>query len=138
MISTTDFLGDTLETHPLRDKFLKWQCRVRQMAMRENEGRPDDAIMPEVFLSGEDETIGQIITLLNKTPASSMIPEMLHMARKTNDPALIRSQAIQFLAATYFQKHRSFSDLLTSVFLPGSPPPIAVPSGSSNHIRSGG
>jgi len=104
----------------LRDKFLKWQCRVRQMAMRAHDGRPDAAISPKVFLSARGAAFGHIITVLNKNPANSMTPELQHMARKTNDPALVRAQAIQFLAATYFQKHRSFSDLLTAVFAPGS------------------
>jgi hypothetical protein len=121
VISATEFLGDTLEVHPLRDTFLKWQCRVRQMAMREHQGRPGDAVMPKVFLPGKDAPIGQIITVLNKTPANSLMPEMLHMARKTNDPAQVRFQAIQFLSATYYQKHRSFCDMLTAVFPPNSP-----------------
>lgn len=120
MISETEIPGEAHVDHPLRDRFLKWQCRVRQMAMRDNQGRPDDAIAPQVFLPGDSAPTGQIITVLNKNPAHSMTPELHHMARKTNDPALIRAQAIQFLSATYYQKHRSFSDLLTAVFAPGS------------------
>lgn len=121
MISASEIPGDTIAAHPLRDKFFKWQCRVRQIAMRDHQGRPDDAIMPEVFLPGEDQATGHVITVLNKNPANSLVPEMLHLARKTNDPAQIRAQAIQFLSATYYQKHRSFSDLLTAVFPPASP-----------------
>ncbi len=120
-MSSGQIPGDTAAAHPLRDRFLKWQCRTRQFAMRQHQGRPDDAIMPRVFLPGAAEAIGQVITVLNKTPASSQTPEMLHIARKTNDPAQIRTQAVQFLSAVYYQKHRSFSDVLTSVFPPGSP-----------------
>ena len=112
---------DGLEDSKLRQSFLKWQCLARQMAMRENQGRPDAAIAPDVFLPGEPGAAGRIITVLNKTPASSMTPELLHMARKTNDPSQMRSEAIAFFSATYFQNHRSFSDLMTAVFLPGSP-----------------
>lgn len=111
---------DPYEDHPLRTQFLKWQCRVRQMAMRDNQGRPGDAVMPEVFLPGEASSMGPIITVLNKTQAGSMIPELLHMARKTNDPAQIRAQAVQFFSATYFQKNSSFCDSLTAVFPPRS------------------
>jgi len=121
MIPAREFPIDTTAPHPLREKFLKWQCRVRQIAMRETQGRPNDAVMPEVFLTCEDDSVGQIITVLNKNSSASMIPEMLHIARQTNDPAQVRAQAIQFLSATYYQKHRSFSDILTAVFLPGSP-----------------
>ncbi len=120
-MNTAAISGDSHTAHPLRDSFLKWQCRVRQFAMREGQGRPDDAIMPHVTLSGASEPMGQIITVMNKAPAHSMTPDLLHMARKTNDPAQIRAQAIQFFAATYYQKHREFSDLLSAVFPPDSP-----------------
>ena len=51
----------------MRDGFIRWQCRVRQMMMREDLGRPSDGITPEVTLIGEDEPLGHIITVMNKT-----------------------------------------------------------------------
>jgi hypothetical protein len=104
----------------MKDKFIKWQCHTRQMMMRDNQGRPDAAIMPEVYLAGQDASVGALITILNKLPSYSQTPEMLHMARKTNDPAQARSQAIQFFSATYYQKFRQFSDVLSATFPPGS------------------
>ena len=121
MSSLASSLGLTLSTHPLRDAFLRWQCRVRQIAMRDAEGRPDDAIMPALTLAGEAEPMGHIITVLNKAPGYSLTAEMRHMAAKTNDPAQVRDQAIRFLSATYYQKHKEFSDILTATFPPGSP-----------------
>lgn len=106
---------------PLCAAFLKWQCRVRQIAMRETSGRPDDPIMPAVYLENEAEPLGHIITVLNKAPAYSQVPELLHIAARTQDPAQRRDQAIQYLSATYYQKHREFSDLLTATFPPDSP-----------------
>ncbi|EAP76257.1 hypothetical protein ISM_15365 [Roseovarius nubinhibens ISM] len=100
--------------------FLRWQCRVRQMAMRDQEGRPDDAITPAVFLPGEDDAMGHIITLLNKSPGYSVTAELDYMAAKTNDPAQRRDQALQFLAAGYYQNAVEFSDILTATFPPGS------------------
>ncbi len=121
MTDTINIPADAAAHSPLAVRFLKWQCRVRQMAMREDQGRPGDAVMPQVFLPGQTEPTGQIVTVLNKNPTSSMVPEMQHMARKTHDPAQVRSLAIQFLSATYFQQSRSFSDVLTAVFPPQSP-----------------
>jgi len=115
------FLGQSYSDHPLKSAFLKWQCRVRQIAMRDNQGRPDDAITPAVYLDGDSEPLGQIITILNKTPNHSLTPELTHIARQTHDPALRRDKALQFLAATYYQKHKEFSDLLTATFPPNSP-----------------
>ncbi|MEL7515500.1 MAG: hypothetical protein AAFU82_04850 [Pseudomonadota bacterium] len=114
-------LGESLSASPLRTSFLKWQCRVRQMAMRDNQGRPDDGITPALFLLDETEPLGHIITLLIKSPSYSVTPELRHMAKKTNDPAQRREQAIRFFSATYYQKASEFSDILTATFPPGSP-----------------
>ena len=121
MNSAAAILGQSYSHNPLKDAFLKWQCRVRQMAMRDNQGRPDDAITPAVMLHGTKETLGHIITVLNKSPSHSLTPELLHMARQTNDPAQRRDKALQFLSSTYYQKHIEFSDLLTATFPPKSP-----------------
>lgn len=121
MTSLDAILGRAPAAHPLRDAFLKWQCRVRQIAMRDAEGRPDDSIMPAVVLAGQTEPLGHIITLLNKGPGHDLTPEFEHMLARTNDPAQRRDQAIRFLSASYYQKHREFSDTLTATFPPGSP-----------------
>jgi hypothetical protein len=121
MTSAASIIGSSLSNHPLRQEFMRWQCRVRQIAMRDNQGRPDDAITPEVSLPDAPEPMGQIITVLSKSPGFSVTPELLHMARKTNDPAQRRDQALQFFASTYYQKPAEFSDILTATFPPGSP-----------------
>ena len=104
----------------LREEFFGWQCRVRQIAMRERDGRPDDAIMPVVTLPDSAEPLGSIITVLNKATDFSVIPEMQHLARKTSDEAERRTKSIEFLSSTYFQKPQSFSDIITATFVPGS------------------
>jgi hypothetical protein len=120
MSAVAQILGQAPQQHPLRDAFLKWQCRVRQMAMREFDGRPDDSIMPALTLKGADEPMGHIITLINKLPAYSVTPEMQHMVKRTNDPAQRRDKAIQFFSSTHYQKAREFSDTLTATFPPKS------------------
>jgi hypothetical protein len=103
MSSLAAQLRQSFSDHPLRSAFMKWQCRVRQLAMRENEGRPDDAIMPAVYLADDDEPLGHIITLMNKAPGYSVTAELEHMAKKSHDPAQVRDQAIRFLSATHYQ-----------------------------------
>ncbi len=103
-----------------RGAFLRWQCRVRQIAMRDDAGRPDDAIMPEVTLAGAAEPMGRIVTVLARAPGHSVTSELMHMVRKTHDPAQRREQALSYLCATYYQDARQFSDILTATFLPGS------------------
>lgn len=104
----------------LRDRFLRWQCRIRQMMMRENEGRPNEGVLPEVFLAGEQDSLGAIITVLSKAPEFSKTMEIQHMVRKTRDPALRREAALKFFSEIYYQKGREFSDILTATFVPGS------------------
>lgn len=128
-------LGESYSASPLRLAFLKWQCRVRQISMRDNQGRPEDGITPALFLPGETEPMGHIITLLNKSPGYSVTPELLHMARKTNDPAQRRDQAITFFSATYYQKASEFSDILTATFPPGSPGAAKIRSAETVRLR---
>ena len=46
MSSLAKLLGSSIESHPRRNLFLKWQCHIRQMSIRQMDGRPDNAIMP--------------------------------------------------------------------------------------------
>jgi len=120
MSSIATTLGQSFADNPLKKAFLKWQCLARQIMMRDNHGQPDAAITPDVVLSGATAPMGQIITIMSKGPAHSMVPELQHLARSTNDPARRRENALQFLSATYYQKAAEFSDILTSTFAPAS------------------
>lgn len=120
MSAAAALLGLNTSAHPLGHAFLKWQCHVRQIAMRENEGRPDEAITPALTLAGEGEPMGHIITVLNKAPAHNQTAEMTHMRLKTNDMAQVRAAALRYLSATYYQKPKEFSAILTATFPPGS------------------
>ncbi len=104
------------------------------MMMRDNMGRPDAAIMPDVYLKDDTQAMGTIITIMNKLPAYSETPEMQHMARKTNDPAQRRNQAIQYFSATFYQKHKQFSDILTSTFPPNSPGAAKIRSAETSRL----
>jgi hypothetical protein len=105
----------------LRDSFLRWQCRVRQMMMRDEQGRPGDPIMPALTLPDEAGPMGHIITVMSKAPQYSKTPELRHMVRKTIDPAQRRDAALTFFCETYYQRSDEFSDILTATFPPGSP-----------------
>ena len=114
------------KVHPLRHTFLYWQCKVRQIAMRKNMGRPDAAIVAALTLSGESHPMGHVITLMSKAPAYSKTPEMRHIAASTYDPAQRREKALEFFSDTYYQNPREFSDVLTTIFPPHSPGAAAI------------
>lgn len=110
----------------LRMAFLRWQCRVRQVMMREDLGRPGPGIMPDVLPAGGGESLGQIITVMNKTGPYDKTPEMQHMVRRTNDPAARREAALKLFSEFYYQKPHEFSDMLCAGFAPGSPGAAAL------------
>ena len=107
----------------LKMRFLKWQCLMRQALMREDMGRPNDAIIPELVQTEYDQSHnhksqGKFISLISKDESHSLLPELRHIANKTHDPALRRQAAVQFFSAEYYQKAVEFSDKLTAVFAP--------------------
>ena len=104
----------------LRLGFLRWQCRIRQMAMRDGQGRPTDGMMPALTLAGETDPMGHVITVLNKAPGQDKVPEMRHMVQKTQEPLQRREAALRLFSETYYQKPDSFADTLTATFPPAS------------------
>ena len=104
----------------LRDHFLGWQCRIRQIATRRHDGRPTSGMVPLAFAPEDDTPVARIVTVLCKRPEHSVTMELRHMARRTHDPAERRESALRFLAERYYQSAREFSDILTASFPPDS------------------
>ncbi len=104
----------------LRDHFLGWQCRLRQLAVREAAGRPTSGMRPTVTLAGEAEPLGQITVLIHKRAPEEATAQFRHMARKTHDPAERLEAALKHLQAAYYQRAHEFSDVMTALFGPGA------------------
>ena len=104
----------------LRNRFLAWQCRIRQIAMRGDDGRPSSGMMPLVLASDGNAPLSRIVTVLCKRPEHSVTMELRHMARRTHDPAERRESALKFLSERYYQGAGDFSDVLTATFAPDS------------------
>ncbi len=121
MSAVEEMFGLPREREPLRDMFLRWQCQVRLIAMRQKQGVPDEAITPALTLPGATEPMGHVITVMSKGLGASKVPELRHMVQRTNDPAQRREKALQFFAEAYYQKPEEFSDVLTATFPPRSP-----------------
>ena len=120
MNSMAQIFGVPESRHPLRDQFMGWQCRVRQLAMREQMGRPDDAVRPMLTLADEEMPFGRITTVISKGMLHSKTPELQHMVRRTFDAAQRREKAIEFFSETYYQRQSEFSEILTATFPPHS------------------
>lgn len=103
-----------------RHDFLGWQCRIRQLSVRQGEGRPSSGMRPGVLLPSDEAQLGHIIVLIRKKASREVTAEFQHMVRKTRDPAERRESALRFLAGAYYQRPDEFSDQMTALFGPDS------------------
>ena len=105
----------------LRSGFVRWQCRLRQIAARTDAGRPGDGCVPSLTLPGDGEPLGHVITVLNRAPAEAMTEEFRHMVRRERDQAKRLESAVRLFSETYYGDADRFADTLTSTFSAGSP-----------------
>lgn len=103
-----------------RDHFLGWQCRVRQLSVRNAGGRPTSGMRPEVVLAGEAEPVARATVLIVRMAPEESTDRFRHLYRRTQDPADRYDAALTYLAAAYYQRPREFSDEICALFGPGS------------------
>lgn len=100
----------------LRYYFISWQCRIRQHAVRMQDGQPSEGMRPSVFV--DEEEIARLIVLINKNELAALITEFKFLYKKTHDPAIRRDSILKILVAGYFQQAEEFSERLTAVLSP--------------------
>jgi hypothetical protein len=104
----------------LRDRFLAWQCRIRQIAMRQDGARPSPGMRPRLTdASGRELAPALTVLLLPRDPAESTAFFRFQVLRSP-DPRELYERALSYLQADYFQKPGEFGDLLTAVLPPES------------------
>ena len=104
----------------LRQQFLLWQCRIRQIAMREDGGRPSGGMRPKI-LSADGRTLseGTIVLLVRNDPAEST-DFFEFQVKKNHDPNEVYQKGLTFLQSTHYHRANRFSDEMTALFLPES------------------
>lgn len=100
----------------LRLGFLGWQCRLRQIAMRNAEGRPSPGMVPQVWLADGEQPLGRVVVLLVKEEAEEFAAEFRFMHKKTHDPVERQRNVLRKLQELYYQKPQTFSDEMTALF----------------------
>ncbi|MGI8725365.1 MAG: hypothetical protein ACR2J1_08460 [Methyloceanibacter sp.] len=104
----------------LRAHFLGWQCRIRQVAMRQDGGRPSPGMRPRVLdLNGRELAAAMTVLLVPEEPAESTA-FFRFQALKSADPRDVYERALAYLQADYFQRPETFSDMPAAVLLEGS------------------
>jgi hypothetical protein len=104
----------------IRDHFLGWQCRIRQIAMREQGGRPSPGMRPRVVNSSGKELSRALTVLLVPAEPEESTAFFRYQVMRTVDPRDIYERALTFLQADYFQQPATFSDTLIGVLPHGS------------------
>jgi hypothetical protein len=104
----------------LRDAFLTWQCRIRQIAMRQDGGRPSPGMRPRLLdRTGWELTPALTVLVLPRDPFESIAFFRFQVMRSA-DPRDLYERALRFLQADFFQQPEDFSDLLLAVLPEGS------------------
>src|SRR5438876_495477 len=109
-----------LSNNELKSSFLAWQCRLRQMAMRDHGGTPMPGFRPRVSsLKGEILMPEMTILLVPEQPEES-IAFFKFQLQKTSDHRQAFEAGLKYLAADFYQLPELFSDEITAVFAKGS------------------
>lgn len=108
------------EARDLRDRFLAWQCRIRQIAMREHGGRPSPGMRPRLLDRTGRELIPALTVLLLPRELSESTALFRFQVMRSPDPRDVYQRALQFLQSDFFQRPEEFSDLLLAILPEGS------------------
>ena len=104
----------------LRAEFVGWQCRLRQLAARQDGGRPSSGMRPRVTTLAGDELAAAITVLISETEPDNTTQQLRYQVQKTQDPNERYDKVLEFLQGGYFQEPVRFSDVLTALFAHGS------------------
>ena len=105
-----------LQTEPLKRAFLGWQCRLRQIAVREEDGRPTPGMKPQVSFQDGGRFSNSITVLIVHLDASADASQFRHLVLKSHDPAERFTNGLRFLSATHYHQPQEFSDEMTALF----------------------
>jgi hypothetical protein len=102
-------------------EFIAWQCRLRQMAARQDGGRPSSGMRPRVVdVAGQHELSPGIATLIVESEPEQSTQLFCYQYLRTLDPNERYDKVLEILQGSYFQEPARFSDLLTALFAPRS------------------
>jgi len=104
----------------LRDEFLAWQCRIRQIAMRQDGGRPSPGMRPRLLDQAGRDLVPALTVLMIPRDPSESTAFFRFQVMKHADPRELYERALGFLQADYFQQPASFSDQLLAILPEGS------------------
>jgi len=104
----------------MREYFLGWQCRIRQMAMRQYGGRPTPGMAAKVYLPSGDVVVEAMTIVLVPLQPEESTAFLKFNVQKSNDPRVVYEKGLTYLQSTYYQQPHLFDGDVTAVFGQGS------------------
>ena len=101
---------------PIQNYFIGWQCRVREFALRNEEGRPNGGMRPQIALKNGEVIFPAATLLIIPDHPDQTIRQFRFMALKTHDPNERYTKALQLLAAKFYQNAEDFSGAMSGIF----------------------
>lgn len=109
------------EEHLLKSNFMGWQCRIRQIAMREDEGHPSSGMCPKLTLLDGEVLAEQLITMIIREDSAESTDYFRFQVQKNHDPQEVQKKVLTLLQSTHYHGPREFMDGLTALFGETSP-----------------
>jgi len=104
----------------LKAEFIGWQCRLRQLSVREAGGRPSPGMRPRVSAPDGTEMAPAITVLIHPAEPEESTKLFRFQVQKTHDPIERYDKALEILSGFHYQRPKLFGDVLTGLFGPGS------------------
>jgi hypothetical protein len=101
-------------------EFIGWQCRLRQLAARQDGGRPSSGMRPRVMTQDGEKLSPGIVMLIVESEPQVSTELFRYQYLKTQDPNERFDKMLEILQSSHFQEPARFSDLMTALFGPGS------------------
>ena len=109
-----------LSNSELKNSFIAWQCRLRQIAVRDHGGVPMPGMRPRVAsLKGDILLPEMTVLLVPKAPKESTAFFRFQLQR-THDHRQAFEAGLKYLAGDFYQLPELFGDEITAVFTKGS------------------
>ena len=105
----------------IRDEFIAWQCRLRQLSARQMGGRPLEGMCPSVLGHAGEVLSGSVVTVLVEKVPAEHTAQMRFQFMKTGDPVDRYDRILEILQSAYFQHPQNFSDTMCALFGPTHP-----------------
>ncbi|MFN4141080.1 hypothetical protein [Aestuariivirga sp.] len=105
----------------LQQEFIGWQCRIRQMSVRNHEGMPMPAMRPRISSRKGDVLSPALTVLLVPEEMGPSLAFLRFQVQKTTEHKQARNAVVSYFAGEFYQLPELFRDEMTAVFAPSSP-----------------